>query len=325
MRENPPRAPSCLFRRVSFALPFAFATALWACGAGSDRAYEGRSARAWAAQLSDSSIEQRVAAAEALYHIAPRADDIVTALVDAMRDSSGAVQTAVAIALSTVGARTVPGLIDALRDDHISVRLIALSLLAERGADASPATSAIGQMLLDANDEVRLAAAQTLRRIGPAARDAEPQLLGAAARGTTAVRIAALEALVANDAEPVKLRPLLEAALRDSVSLVRSAAVTSAAQARLAPREAMMLILPRTTDRDDGVRRAAFRALGSLVGAPTVGARARKVLADAATDPDSVVRAIALRALIPAAPGDIDREPRRPGAFITIPSSPSRR
>lgn len=159
----------------------------------------------------------------------------------------------------------------------------------------------------------RLIAAQALQRIGPAARDAEPSLLAAARHGTPSLRAAALQALVANDAEPQPLWPVLAAALHDSAAFVRAAAVTSAPAARIERREALAMIIPLTHDQDAKVREAAYRSVGRLLGAPEVEAQARTLLLAAATNPDTAVRNIARRALTPSPVADTDREPRRAG------------
>ena len=310
MRRQPPP-----WRRTCGAFAVAFASTFAACGDGSDRAYRGRSARQWASQLSASSTRDRIAAAEALYHIAPRSNEVVVALVAAMRDTSGEVQSSAAVALSTVGVRAVPGLIEALGDDHESVRMIALTLLAERGADAAPAAPAIARLLADVSEQVRLAAAQALQRIGPAARDAEPSLLKAARQGSPSLRAAALQALIANDAEPQPLTPVLERALHDSIAAIRSAAVKSAVASRILPTDALAMIIPLTNDRDATVRQAAFRGLGRLLGSPNTEARARALLLKGTTDSNTTVRDIARRALTPVPVGNSEQEPRRTGAF----------
>ena len=64
-----------------------------ACGSA-DRSYKGRSAEDWVSQLTAASAAQRTAAADALYHIAPREDVAVTALLRAMRDPDAEVQAA---------------------------------------------------------------------------------------------------------------------------------------------------------------------------------------------------------------------------------------
>lgn len=286
------------------------AIAVSACGS-SDRAFRGHTAREWAAQLSAPTTRERVQAAEALYHIAPTSTEVVDALIAAMKDTSGEVQSTVAVALSTVGARAVPGLADALDDDHTSVRMTALALLAERGADAAPATRDIARALADSNEEVRIAAAQTLARIGPAARDAEPALLEAAVRGSSSLRGAALEALVANDAEPGPLGPVLAAALRESPAALRADAVPLVPRSRVDPLEAMTMIKPLTADPDARVRQAAYRSLGGLLLAPEVGAQARALLLAARTSPDTGVRRVAEGALTPRVALDSAPEPRR--------------
>lgn len=286
------------------------AATLLACGP-SDRAYRGHTAREWAAQLSAPTSRERVVAAEALYHISPTSDDVVSALLTAMRDTSGEVQSAVAVALATVGARAVPGLADAVGDDHTSVRLIALSLLGERGADAAPAAPSIARALADSNQDVRIAAAQSLARIGPAAREAEPALLEAARRGGTSLRAAALQALVANDAEPVTLAPVFAAALRDSAWMLRVAAVPILPASRIGRQEVLAMITLLTRDPDARVRQAAYGSLGGLLGVPAVDSQARTLLATGTSDVDQSVRKMAQRTLAPPSMADSLSEPRR--------------
>ena len=284
--------------------------AVLACGT-TDRAYRGHTAREWAALLAAPTSRERVAAAEALYHIAPTSDDVVNALLTAMRDTSGEVQSAVAVALGTVGARAVPGLAEAVGDDHTSVRMIALSLLGERGADAAPAAPSIARALADSNPDVRIAAAQTLARIGPAAREAEPALLEAARRGSTSVRAAALQALVANDADPATLLPVFAAALRDSAWMLRVAAVPILPASRIGRPEVIAMIVPLTRDPDPRVRQAAYGSICGLLGAPAIDSQARALLAAGAADADTNVRRMAQRTLAPPLIADSLGEPRR--------------
>lgn len=119
-----------------------------ACGS-TDRAYQGRSAGSWSEQLDAATPADRIAAADALYHIAPQSSDVVDALLRAMRDTNGQVQSAVAVALATTGSRSLPGLEAALRDDHASVRALAIRLLANQGARAVGSRNAISERLSD--------------------------------------------------------------------------------------------------------------------------------------------------------------------------------
>lgn len=298
-----------LKRNAMLVVP-AFASAILACGSP-DRAYRGHTAPEWAAQLSAPSTAERVAAAEALYHIAPTSNEVVDALIAAMKDTSGEVQATVALALSTVGARAVPGLAGALDDDHTSVRMVALSLLRERGADAAPATHEIAHALVDPDEDVRIAAARTLERIGPAAREAEPALLEAARRGSTLLRAAALQALIANDAEPTALAPALAAALRDTAWMLRVATVPLLPGSRIGRSDVLAMIVPLTRDPDARVRQAAYGSIGGLLGSAPVDSQAHAILAVGTADPDPNVRRMAQRTLAPPPMADSLSEPRR--------------
>ena len=266
---------------------------------GADRSYHGRTALQWAARLRDTSVAARVEAAEALYHVEPRTQSVIRPLLAAMRDTSAAVQAAVATALSTVGDPALPGLIEATTDDHASVRTIAMSILADEGPSAISAVPAIARALRDTDADVRLAAAQALDRLGPAAKDATPALLETVAQDSGVVKAAALQALGDVGAEHGMIASVAPKALHDSSAAVRHAAIRLLTMGAFSVRDELEAARGLLADRDAGVRAAAYRALARAARDSVVGPAARRLLQAGAQDPSPAVRTAAARTLEP--------------------------
>lgn len=271
-----------------------------ACGSA-DRSYKGRSAEAWVSQLTAASAAQRTAAADALYHIAPRSDLAVTALLRAMRDPDAEVQAAVAVALSTIGPRALPGLIEAVSDDHARVRVLAVDVLASQGSSAAGAIPQIAKALADPDEDVRRAAAAALERFGPLARNAAPGLALAAGNGTPELRAACLLALVATRADTAFILPIATSSLGDAAAVVRRAAVRVVSLALADAGRKLALLGPLMRDQDTSVRMQAYRALGGLLGDSSVGPAIHSALVLARADPDPSARELVERMLSPAA------------------------
>lgn len=291
---------------------------LYACGSA-DRAYKGRSADAWALQLSAQKTEERIAAADAMYHIAPQSRTVVDALLRAMRDSNAEVQQSVAVALTTIGARALPGLAEAIGDDHASVRALAINLLARQGASAASALPQFVRALGDSDVAVRKEAAYALERLGPLARSAVPALVSGARSGTPDLRAACLVALAAITADTSTLLPLARVSLGDAAGVVRRAAVTSLALAHLDAQSIFSMIVPLMRDRDTAVRLEVYRVMGSLVRDARVGPTAHAALVLARADPDSSARALVQQLLSPPSTrlGDFDAKlGRSPGSIV---------
>lgn len=277
------------------------ALAIVGCSEAEDRPYHGRSAQQWAQRLADSSVSVRVEAAEALYHVAPKNSRVVNALLTAMRDSSAAVQAAVAMTLGTVGDPAIPGLLEAMQDDHASVRATAISIVAAEGGNPATIVPAIMRALGDSTEEVKLQAAQSLGFMGRAAAAAGRALLGAARQSRGILRAASLEAANAVGAESNALRALADSALADSSAAVRHAALRARVRQSTGAADVISVVRRMLGDSDIGVRAAAYRALTSIArdGTSPANAEARRILEAGTTDPSEIVRTTAAEALAP--------------------------
>jgi HEAT repeat protein len=275
---------------------------------GAERSYNGRSAASWATQLSAPTSGDRVAAADALYHIAPQSKEVVDALLRAMRDTSAEVQSAVAVTLAIVGPRTLSGLAEAISDDHASVRALALNLLSGQGAAADFALPRITLALHDPDEAVRREAAATLERLGPLARSAAPALAAGARSGTPEFRAACLLALAAIPADSGVVLPVAIASLHDAAAVMRRAAIRAIAGLATDAKRQFTLILPLMRDQDTSVRLEAYRAMGGLTRDREVGPTAHAALGLARSDPDASARALVQRLLSPQRRSDPEAE-----------------
>lgn len=218
-------------------------------------------------RLRAASPEVRAEAATALADHGPRLDVRLRALRAALNDPNREVGENAAWALGTIGAASVPILVDALSDSRALVRIRALSALARVGQPAASAREAIRKAMGDPDPSVRRMASVTITRIGPRPSGGA----GAATLGTVADLRAGLAAR-----DP-----------RDRLSAVR----------RFQPfvdhpDQSIRLLLRALADTDPGVRGAAADALVSL------GPPARTALTAALSDSNPVVRREASVALV---------------------------
>lgn len=277
-----------------------------ACGE-SDRAFGGRSASSWARDLQSPDEGTRLRAADAFYQIVPHASANVRALLIAMRDSVPEVQATVANALSRIGQEGIPALIEAVGDDHASVRAMAIGLLAAKGDTAVAAIPAILPALSDTSADVRIAAAAAIGwlgrwssrrseladRLGTTVKDREPR-----------VRAASLDALAELRVDPDSLGRTLRIALHDSSATVRQAAVRSLPIAAMSPSELLSTVSPLTRDESSGVRLAAYQVVASLT-TTGQGLAAKALLQTGLQDPNDQVKGIVERLLNPPPPSRI--------------------
>jgi HEAT repeat protein len=141
------------------------------------------------------------------------------------------------------------------------VRLTLVNLLARHKADAAPAVSRLALLLRgDPDQDVRIAAAEALTAIGPAAKTARPELLKAIKDDKPDIRAAAVRAL---------------AAIRESKEVILST------------------FLDLRDDRESSVRREVMLALGAFTTEPKV----RQALAVAVVDASEAVREAAVQSL----------------------------
>lgn len=300
-------------------------------GCSSDPGYQGRPSEHWIRQLSDTSRIQRERAASALGHvlnIQPNSRKVVDALVEALRDSTHEVQEAAALALSSSQVRgevAIPALIRLLSDSaHSHAREHAASIIGVFGARAGIAVPHLARALDDPVMQVRVAAVEALRRLGPLAAGEVPALARRVRDPAPYVRVKAIQALVELRAPQSLSLALLDTALHDEEADVRTAAAYALADlvrsepgtqdssaARIANTLLSKLVSAVGDDAAE-VRRAALTALQEL-GLHAVSAL--PVVRRARSDPDPTVRRAAGFAMAslegrPQA-SDADVHPRR--------------
>lgn len=136
-----------------------------------------------AGELRASNLRTRMAAANALAALGPRAREAIPALLNAMARPSSEIEfsRAVSKALKAIGAAGVPQLVSVLRTGGAKARFHAAGALAKLGPDAAGAVAALAEAVEnDADYSVRSNAASALGAIGAAAAAALPALRQAA-------------------------------------------------------------------------------------------------------------------------------------------------
>jgi HEAT repeat protein len=164
----------------------------------------------------------RIAAAEVLKKLGPRAQEALPALVAAAKDADSQVRTAALAALRDVVTVPADGKLDpagesalqaftvGLRDADGEVRIAAHLGMIRLGRAAAPA---LATALGDKDAPVRRLATETLQKLGPDARLAVPELIAALRDADAEVRDGAGWALEALDPELRAALPALRAAL----------------------------------------------------------------------------------------------------------------
>jgi HEAT repeat protein len=221
---------------------------------------------------------------------------VIRAEAHVLGDADEEVQAEATAALITLGPGsdiTVPTMIGVLaRDPNASARVHAAQVLGALGQRARAAVPVVIGALSDSMASVRLVAVSALAQIG-----LRVDQLGVVARVSTdsdaAVRAAAIETLIALHGPAQTLRTIGERAAHDPDAVVRVEAAyalaSSGSPARVVPRLVVAL-----DDVDPLVRAAAATVLGRL-GPEARGATG--ALERAAADSDREVRAVATQSL----------------------------
>jgi HEAT repeat protein len=189
----------------------------------------------------------------------------VPGLIDALRDRSadGLSAHAFAARISAIGAAAMPALLAELARTGDSTKATLVDALGQAG-DAS-AVATLEPLLADGDAEVRAAAAGALGRIGDPG--AAPALRAALADEVARVREAAAAALGSvRDADAV---PELIRLVDEDAAAVRAAAARSLG--RIGDGRAAPAVTAALGDDDDGVRRAAIEAAESVCGPAAAG------------------------------------------------------
>jgi HEAT repeat protein len=223
----------------------------------------------------------RVIAVEAILEIAPaRTAELCPVLVEALRSRSPRIRHWAAQSLGAIPAAAevaVSPLVDALDDAEELVRTGAMSALEHLGSAAAPALPALAAILRgegkDGGSTWRGMAASTLAEIGPAARDAVPDLLACMeeaddGRGTVRFRLQIARALWRIQREPRFLRLIGVASLTDSNWRVRRLAAQMLGDLGPAGHAVVPHLERALDDGHLGVRREAASSLVRIAGAP---------------------------------------------------------
>lgn len=170
----------------------------------------------------DETTALRGGAADAVSLIGPSASPVVPALIRATVDPNETVRRKVFEALESMGGRAdvaVPAMVEALMfDESAAVRDAAEAALATAGPDA---TLALRKLSTTDDPELRLRAVRGLRQMGVAARPAEKDLWAALQDADEKVRIEAAQALSNISATPQQIVPVLVECLTSRQRTVR--------------------------------------------------------------------------------------------------------
>jgi HEAT repeat protein len=188
----------------------------------------------------------------------------------------------------------VPELKRALRSSDREVRSRALTLLGDRGPGAADAAAELCTLVAD-RDTPNYDAAETLTKLGEAARPAVPDLVRLFEEATDQYDRWRLAAGLARLGPVAKAAvPRLRGLLQNEDPGVRKLSAVALGGMGREVRPAVPDLLERLQDRDDGVRAAAATALGQATDvAPDVVPGLRRAL----RDPQDAVRAAAAAAL----------------------------
>ncbi len=230
----------------------------------------GRSAVPVLAELlqKDANAEARWKAADLLGRLGPEARQTppaLSSLSSALKDANPQVRAVAATALASVGpagSEAIPALQEMLSTQDC---LPALRALALYGSDAAPAIGKIVVLLQQEGDsEIRWNAANTLGKMGPAAKKAVPKLVAAMKDPEPLVREHAAEALGEIGPDAKDAIPALTQALKDSDARVRRDAVRSLGQMGPLAKSAVESIRPLLKDKEERVRKAARASLQQI-------------------------------------------------------------
>ncbi len=204
-------------------------------------------------------------AQQALVSIGPRA---IPTLIASLEKLSERARSKAIWVLGYMGDDATPALIDAMKNDQVDIRVVAIRAIIEMGEKGQRAVPALVRALGDAEEDVRESAANALSRVGSKARAAVPALVVALGDSVWSVRREAANALARVDPEPREAMPALIKAMRgDTQPEVRAAAATAiVGVAHTTPdrRRAVLDLIVALKDKDSKVLKAACSALGAL-------------------------------------------------------------
>lgn len=188
----------------------------------------------------------------------------LTELIDDLGDPVAGVRLRAATALQKAGAKALPALIAALKDDDPRFRAAVLDVLGRIGADAGEAVPAVVEQLKGADPAVRTAAAAALGKIGPAAKAGVPALVESLKDRGWAGRRIAVEAVgrIGADAAAA-VEPLVGLAKAGAPEL-RISSVEALGRIGPAAKSSVPVLVECLKHRDEDLRRVAGVALGMV-------------------------------------------------------------
>ncbi len=265
----------------------------------------------------------RRSAVAAIHRIHPGPKIVLPLFVKVLGDADPATVAQALASVSELGAKVVPPMIEALKNEK--ARYWGLLVLADIGPAAKDAVPEIKKSLSDSKVEVAMQAALTLAAIGPDAKDATPELIAALNNPSNAVRFGAAYALGKIGAKDAA--PSLEKLMAENKSQFLCAVCAWALveinpnDADLADRAIKMLGAALKSD-DARVRRGAVKGLSELKVSPD---RVAPLLTSALGDKDPQIVEIASLALAKAGPkfaadiaAGLGDEKSREGAVRTL-------
>ena len=236
-------------------------------------------------------VNQRAMAARALGLIGPDARAAIPALGRSLRDRERSVCWETSAALGRLGKESVPTLIAALRDPATDVRHAAAVALGMIGPEADAAIPALIETLQDKDNAIRYSSAYALGQIG---RAALPPLLDQFTRRTGAGRLAVAEALIQVKPAARELIPPLLETLSYNDAAVRKKAIELLGGTRPWQKEVLAALVKSLADAEPEVRVAVLKVLGQN---PWKAATAVPTITRLLDDADPSVRAAATNAL----------------------------
>lgn len=166
--------------------------------------------------------------------------------------------------LESEATPAAPTLIHALGDPDVFVRWEAIRILGDIKPD-NDAVPGLARQLFDEDLDLRLAAAATLEKFGPAARAALPQLIATLNRGDPEIRIAVIEAIASQGKQATSAIPALIQALdADNAKVVTASANALDAFGKEA-RAAIPALQRHLEHPDAQARRAVSEALIDII------------------------------------------------------------
>jgi len=224
-------------------------------------------------KLMDQEMPVRAAAAMALFSLRglkshPEAKTVIQPLIELLKHEDSSVRQAAAVCLTEIGPATVPALVEALKDEAVTIHWDVTWALSTLGKTHDDALAEIVRALKHSEARIRAGTAMALGYHDPSPR--------------------ARAAL-----------PVLLDLVSDPVARVREAVARTLGRIRSDPEQTVSGLTAMLSDKDGGVRAAAAQALGCF---GKDGVQGLTMLRSLVEDTDSRVRASATVALAKVEP-----------------------